>query len=392
MMVVSKKSILVVISLLVPVSFLGISAAPKKKGGKIKFEDESEFVLTLTKSNFSDTVSKHKFVVVEFYAPWCSYHKILTPEYEKAASILSSHDPPIVLAKVDTTKKKNNKLAAKYGISDIDSQLQPVLKILRKRGKVVQDYKGPRDANGIVAHLKKQADPASILIMTYTETKAVFGGHDVVVVGLFTNFAREEFQNFISVAEKLQPEFRFAHTWNATLLPRGEPPVKMPIVRLFKPFDEPFVDFEDFHIDALENFIREASSPPVTILTKDNTNDPSIVQIFTSEDVKVILLLDMADKGSNTYKAKYDEIAKSYKGKGMRFLISDVEDSYGMVKFLGADKNQAPLLALESGDRKKYVKPIRAPDDIATCIQEYEGGNLVPYEDTETNQVAKDEL
>ena len=34
-------------------------------------EDEAkEFVLTLTQSNFSDIVSKHDFIVVEFYAPW----------------------------------------------------------------------------------------------------------------------------------------------------------------------------------------------------------------------------------------------------------------------------------------------------------------------------------
>lgn len=34
-------------------------------------EDEAkEFVLTLTHSNFSDIVSKHDFIVVEFYAPW----------------------------------------------------------------------------------------------------------------------------------------------------------------------------------------------------------------------------------------------------------------------------------------------------------------------------------
>lgn len=31
---------------------------------------EKEFVLTLDHSNFSDTVTKHNFVVVEFYAPW----------------------------------------------------------------------------------------------------------------------------------------------------------------------------------------------------------------------------------------------------------------------------------------------------------------------------------
>lgn len=33
-------------------------------------ETEKEFVLTLDHSNFSETVSKHKFIVVEFYAPW----------------------------------------------------------------------------------------------------------------------------------------------------------------------------------------------------------------------------------------------------------------------------------------------------------------------------------
>ena len=62
-------------------------------------------------------------------------------------------------------------------------------------------------------------------------------------VGIFPKFSGEEYENFIVVADKLRSEYDFGHTSNAELLPRGSP-VTSPTVRLLKPFDELFVDFE----------------------------------------------------------------------------------------------------------------------------------------------------
>ena len=59
---------------------------------------------------------------------------------------------------------------------------------------------------------------------------------------MFPKLSGEEFDSFIALAEKLRGDYDFAHTLDAKLLPRGDSSVTGPVVRLFKPFDEPFVD------------------------------------------------------------------------------------------------------------------------------------------------------
>lgn len=69
---------------------------------------------------------------------------------------MSSHDPPITLAKIDLSDKVNSEIATKFKI-----QGYPTIKILRSGGNAIQEYKGPREADGLVAYLKKQAGPSS---------------------------------------------------------------------------------------------------------------------------------------------------------------------------------------------------------------------------------------
>lgn len=102
-------------------------------------------------------------------------------QYEKAAAILSSHEPPVVLAKIDANDAANKELARQYDIKGF-----PTLKILRNEGNSVQDYKGPRDADGIVAYLKKQTGPPSTEIKSVEDVDSFNINNKIFIVSAFT--------------------------------------------------------------------------------------------------------------------------------------------------------------------------------------------------------------
>ncbi|KAA0055433.1 protein disulfide-isomerase-like [Cucumis melo var. makuwa] len=334
--------------------------------------EAKEFVVTLDNSNFSDVVSKHNFIVVEFYAPWCGHCKNLAPEYEKAASVLSSHDPPITLAKVDANEESNRELATQFEIRGF-----PTIKILRNGGKSSQDYKGPRDADGIVDYLKKQSGPASAEIKSAEDANNLI--KNVFIVGIFPKFSGEEFDSFNALAEKLRSDYDFGHTLDAKLLPRGETSVSGPVVRLFKPFDEQFVDFKDFDPAKLEKFIEASSIPIVTEFNNDPSNHVYLSKFFSSSNDKAMLFLNYTTDAADSLKSKYREVAEQYKGEGISFLIGDSESSQAALNYFGLKEDQVPVLLVQKNDRFKYVKFNVEADQIAPWVKDYMNGNVPQF-------------
>jgi protein disulfide-isomerase A1 len=56
------------------------------------------------------------------------------------------------------------------------------LKILEKQGTIVRDFKGPRDAEGIVSYLKKQVGPPYIEITSVEQGRRLVEENDLLVV------------------------------------------------------------------------------------------------------------------------------------------------------------------------------------------------------------------
>ncbi|CDP17142.1 unnamed protein product [Coffea canephora] len=300
--------------------------------------------------------------------------KNLAPESEKASTILSSNDPPVMLAKVDASDEANRGLATDYKIQGF-----PTIKILRNGGKTIQEYNGPRETDGIVAYLKKQVGPASVQIKSEEDAGILIDEQKIFIVSwVFPALSGEEYDNFTTLAQKLRSDYDFGHTTNAKFLPRGEI-VSGPIVRLFKPFDELFVDFQDFQVNVLENFIEEASIPGVTILDNEPRNFEYVNKFFRRAKAKAMLFLNFTAE-LDTFKSKYNDVAVLYKGKEPSFLLGDINASRKAFEYFGLKEDQAPLIIIiQKPYGLKYLKSNILPDQIAPRLKDYKAGNLKPF-------------
>jgi protein disulfide-isomerase A1 len=98
-------------------------------------------------------------------------------QYAKAATELKSHEPKVILAKLDADEQENKALASLYGVQGF-----PTLKIFREGGENVMFYNGPRDADGIVSSLKQMVAPPSKLLSSLEQANSIVRENPFTVV------------------------------------------------------------------------------------------------------------------------------------------------------------------------------------------------------------------
>lgn len=88
--------------------------------------------------------------------------------------------------------------------------------------------------------------------------------------------------------------------------------------------------FQEFNVEGMEKFIEEASTPLVTLFDQSPEYAVFLTKYFESAEAKVMFLVDYNHDKIDNFKSLYHEVAGSYKGKGLHFLIGNVPDSQGV--------------------------------------------------------------
>lgn len=323
------------LNVLLLVGFLSFTSAHEFK--------EDKKVLVLEKATFDLAVNKTKYLLVEFYAPWCGHCKALAPEFENAASEFQD-DETIFLAKVDATVEPD--LAERFEVRGY-----PTIKFF-KDGVLSTDYAAGRTSAEIVTWLKKKTGPPAKTLTSVSDAKALIEKEDVVVLGFFQDLESADAQAFTKVASKID-DIPFAFTSNGDIF--KEHGLEKDGIILFKKFDEGKNKFEGkISATAIETFVV-ANKLPLVI----DFNQDSAQKIFGGDIKNHLLLFVKKSELTDTLTEAYKSVATEFKGKVL-FINIDIEDEDNMriLEFFGLKEEECPSIRLiRLDDEMSKFKP-----------------------------------
>ncbi|CAL1404288.1 unnamed protein product [Linum trigynum] len=331
-------------------------------------EVDEKDVVVLTDGNFSDFVKDRKFVLVEFYAPWCGHCQSLAPEYAAAATELKAEED-VALAKVDATEE--SELSQEY-----DVQGFPTLYFFVDG--VRKPYPGQRTKEAIVTWIKKKIGPGIANITTLDDAERILTSESKVALGYLNSLVGPESEE-LAAASRLEDDVNFYQTVNPDVakLFHLDAKAKRPTLVMIKKEDEKLSYFDgNFSRSSIAEFVFANKLPLVTIFTRENA--PAV---FESE-IKKQLILFAAKNDTEKALASFQEAAKLFKGK-LIFVYVDMEnedvgkpvsDYFGITtspKIIGYTGNE---------DTKKFIfdKEITV-DNIKAFGQDFIDDKLKPF-------------
>ncbi|KAL1817111.1 hypothetical protein DCAR_0521526 [Daucus carota subsp. sativus] len=329
--------------------------------------DESD-VVVLNGGNFSEFIEKNRYVLVEFYAPWCGHCQALAPEYAAAATELKGEK--VVLAKVEATEE--SELAEKYevqGFPTIYFFVDGVHKV----------YAGQRTKDGIVTWIKKKVGPGIYNITTTEDAERILTSEDKIVLGYLNSLVGPE-SDELAAASVLEDDVNFYQTVNPSVakLFKLEDNVKLPALVLLKKeaekvshYDGPFVK------SAIAEFVFENKLPLVTTFTREAAS-----LIFESTIKKQLLLFATLNDTEKVLPI-FQEAAKHFKGKLICVYVQMDNEDVGkpVSDYFGITGDAPQILGYTGNDdaRKFFLSGEVTVENIKAFGEDFVEDKLKPF-------------
>jgi len=323
-------------------------------------------VIDLTAANFESTVNGEKLALVEFFAPWCGHCKALAPHYEEAATELKNKS--IKLMKVDCVEQAD--LCQSKGITGY-----PTLKVYRN-GEAT-DYAGPRQTDGIISYMTKQALPA-VSEVTADKHDEFIKADKIVAVAYLASPTDAPAAEFSAAAEANRDDYLFGLvTDKAAIEAAGVTP---PAIVLYRSFDEPKTEFpypvKVTNKNEIVDWIKLLRIPTIDQVSGENYG------VYAASELPLAyLFLDPSKGDHEAHVEALRPVASQFRGK-VNFVWIDSVRFGDHAKALNLNEAVWPSFVIQ--DLKNQLKyPLEQtgevkPADVQSLVEKYLAGKLEP--------------
>ncbi|KAI5616123.1 protein disulfide-isomerase A2 precursor [Silurus asotus] len=359
-----------------PESHITTEAEENEKTDEITEEKD---VLILHEKNFARALSENKYLLVEFYAPWCRHCQALEPVYAEAAALLKNDSSPARLAKVDATAEKE--LAKEFEVSSF-----PTLKLFTEgRRQNSTEFTGKRNVKRILQWLQRRMGPSVAVLQDSTHTQELLDTHSVVILGFFQDLEGEKAKLFKDLTLDMV-EFNFGITNSPELFQKYN--IEKEAIVLFKKFDDRRTDMplsaeDNLDKDELVSFIQSNSLQLVIEFNEENGD-----KIFSNKvHNHLLLFLNTSTETHSALLDHYRAAARDFKEKAsfcvILFVTIDITtDVSHVLNYFGVSASEAPALRLINTDTLKKFSMAETTinkDTLKTFCQDVLDGKIKPH-------------
>ncbi|KAM4023766.1 protein disulfide-isomerase A2 [Anomaloglossus baeobatrachus] len=327
---------------------------------------EEENVLVLHQKNFDTALKTYKYLLVEFYAPWCGHCQELAPKYSQAAATLKEKTSEARLAKVDATEEKE--LSDEIGVSGY-----PTLKLFQNGNRTGHiDYGGRRDTEGLVRWMLRRMEPAAAVVETVSAAEELIKAHENTVIGFFKDPEDADLKLFNEVASNTV-DFTFGVAHKQEIFDKFG--VTGDSVVFFKSPDGKY----EYQGDEELGFDKDELVKFLMVNTMDlvvEYNDQTSEKIFAAKIPNHLLLfINKTVDDQLQLLENFRQAAPDFKGKILFVVIDSAGPHAGVLEYFGLTNEDIPTIRLINIDQvKKFA--FKADKITAETVKEFCQGVL----------------